>query len=332
MAKGSSARPTPSGTRDVLPDEMGELRTLTRAMIDRLDSAGYGEIRTPSVEYERAMPGSELGPDPAYRLIDEHGDALVLRSDMTLPIARIATTRYSGAQRPLRFCYLARSWRRVKPLSGEPREILQLGGELIGHGAIEGSTEVLGLLGEVLTASGLNEWRVAIGHGAIAAQLLDAASVTVEQRSLGLDALDSGNMSELKELFGGVGLPGRDTSLPDALAMRFDFSADGAAGLEAFGSDGLPAVAELRDTVLALPAELQARVIADFSLRPKLGYYEGVVFEVYDPAVGRALGGGGRYDRLMREFGQESTAIGFALDTELVHAAVAGERRGEVRR
>ncbi|MEI6447687.1 MAG: ATP phosphoribosyltransferase regulatory subunit, partial [Actinomycetes bacterium] len=308
-----------------------ELRNLTRAMIDRLDSAGYGEVRTPSVEYERSMPGSELGPEPAYRLIDEHGDSLVLRSDMTLPIARIATTRYSGQHGPLRLCYLARSWRRVKRLSGEPREILQLGGELIGHDPIEASSEVLGLLGDILSATGLRDWRVAIGHAGVAPQMLEAARLDPERGSLGLAALDSGNISELKALLEDVEAPGVGGSLADALAKRFDLSLDGLEGLDSFASGGVPAVVELRETLAALPGDLQARTIADFSLRPKLGYYEGIIFEVYDPEVGRALGGGGRYDRLMRELGRETTAIGFALDTDLVHAAVAGEQRGEGR-
>ena len=326
MANGSSARPAPSGTRDVLPDEMAELRAMTRLMIDTLDAAGYGEVRTPTLEYERAMPGSELGPPAAYRLLDEHGDSLILRSDMTLPIARIATTRYEQSDFPLRFCYLARSWRRVKPRSGEATEILQLGGELLGADPNEASAEALRLLAQVMDVSGLRDWKLAIGHAGISAALLDKYAVAAGEREQALSALATGDVVTLKALFAGTAEFLKSNNLADALTHRCVASAIS----NEYSSTGIDAIDELIETVLELPEELQSRVIIDFSLRPRIGYYEGLVFEVYDPAVGKPLGGGGRYDALMNRLGHETSAVGFALDTELVHAAVAGEERGEM--
>src|SRR5205085_7081233 len=82
----------PSGTRDVLPDEMRELRALTDRVREVFERAGYGEVYTPALEYERTF---DIGTQPAYRLFDEHGNVLALRSDMTVPIARLAATRYA---------------------------------------------------------------------------------------------------------------------------------------------------------------------------------------------------------------------------------------------
>ena len=67
------------------------------------------------------------------------------------------------------------------------------------------------------------------------------------------------------------------------------------------------------------------RVIYDLGLVRELGYYTGAVFEVYDPAVGFALGGGGRYDELLGRFGRELPACGVALDIQRVHQAQAAE-------
>jgi ATP phosphoribosyltransferase regulatory subunit len=67
------------------------------------------------------------------------------------------------------------------------------------------------------------------------------------------------------------------------------------------------------------------RVIFDLGLVRALGYYTGAVFEVYDPAVGFALGGGGRYDDLIGRFGRELPACGVALDVQRVHLAQAAE-------
>jgi ATP phosphoribosyltransferase regulatory subunit len=68
-------------------------------------------------------------------------------------------------------------------------------------------------------------------------------------------------------------------------------------------------------------------VIFDLGLVRELGYYTGAVFEVYDPAVGFALGGGGRYDDLLGRFGRALPAVGFAIGVDRLHAALAGEGR-----
>ena len=88
--------PIPSGTRDVLPDEMGELRTLSERLRAVFSDAGYGEVYTPALEYEAVITRGALdGARPAYRVFDENGEVLVLRSDMTVPIARVVGSRYS---------------------------------------------------------------------------------------------------------------------------------------------------------------------------------------------------------------------------------------------
>ena len=108
--------PIPRGTRDVLPDEMGELRTLTERVRAVFTDAGYGEIYTPALEYETVIErGSLGGARPAYRVFDETGEVLVLRSDMTVPIARVVGTRYANAQLPLRFAYFAHCYRASRP-------------------------------------------------------------------------------------------------------------------------------------------------------------------------------------------------------------------------
>ena len=105
----------PSGTRDVLPDEMRELRAITDALRGVFELHGYGEVYTPAIEYESVLRRGDGGAQPAYRVVDDHGDVLALRADMTVPIARVVATRYQTAEPPLRFCYVAHAYRRVTP-------------------------------------------------------------------------------------------------------------------------------------------------------------------------------------------------------------------------
>ena len=69
-------------------------------------------------------------------------------------------------------------------------------------------------------------------------------------------------------------------------------------------------------------------MIFDLGLLRDLGYYTGAVFEVYDPALGAPLGGGGRYDDLLGRFGRPLPAVGFALNVERLHVALRGRRSG----
>src|SRR5689334_16422131 len=98
----------PSGTRDVLPDEMRELRAMTDRIRGVFERSGYGEVYTAAPEFARTVEQTRnAGAHPAYRMFDDHGNVLILRSEMTIPIARVAATRYAHVDPPLRFCYLA---------------------------------------------------------------------------------------------------------------------------------------------------------------------------------------------------------------------------------
>jgi hypothetical protein len=91
--------PIPAGTRDVLPDEMRELRRLHGALIDVLEARGYGEVATPAIEYDEVLSrGEGRATGSAYRFFDESGDLLALRSDMTVPIARLVSSRFADAE------------------------------------------------------------------------------------------------------------------------------------------------------------------------------------------------------------------------------------------
>ena len=148
--------PTPPGTRDILPEEMRELRALEAALRDAFEERGYGEVATPTIEYAEVLRrGDERYANAAYRFFDERGDLLALRSDMTIPIARLVATRLPDAEPPFRLCYLARAYRAVSPQRGQMREFTQAGVELIGAPAPEGTAEVIEVLSAALDAAGL---------------------------------------------------------------------------------------------------------------------------------------------------------------------------------
>jgi len=316
----TTIHPIPSGTRDVLPDEMRELRDITEAVRGVFELDGYGEVWTPALEYETVL-GRGGGAPPAYRVFDDHGEVLALRTDMTVPIARLVATRYPTAEPPLRFCYFAHVYRGVRPHRGQNREFLQAGIELVGSPAPDGTAEALSVLCHALTATGLRGYRIGLGDASLYRTLLrsygvedavgdrlvlalvarDFVALESELARLELDDADAQQLLRVPQIRGG----------PDVL--------DDAQGPVA------EAVAGLRRVHGLLAPEVADRVIFDLGLARDLGYYTGAVFEVYDPALGAPLGGGGRYDDLLGRFGRPLPAVGFALGIDRLHIALAGE-------
>src|SRR5437879_13245552 len=90
--------PIPSGTRDVLPDETREVRAITDTLRRVFERHGYGEVYTPALEYESVLARADVAEtQPPYRVADEPGEVLNLRSAITAPIAGGAATRHGAS-------------------------------------------------------------------------------------------------------------------------------------------------------------------------------------------------------------------------------------------
>src|SRR6478752_520069 len=203
--------PIPSGTRDVLPDETREARAITDALRRVFESYGYGEVYTPALEYESVLARADMAEaQPAYRVFDESGAVLVLRSDMTVPIARVVATRYASSEPPLRFCYFAHCYRGVRPQRGQPRELLQAGIELIGSPAPDGTAEALTVLCDALDATGLKGFRIGLGDASLYPGLLETLGVGEEARERILQALVKGDFVGVEREMETTGVTGDD--------------------------------------------------------------------------------------------------------------------------
>jgi ATP phosphoribosyltransferase regulatory subunit len=315
----------PSGTRDVLPDEMRELRAMTDRIRNVFERAGYGEVYTPALEYESTLAEGWTGVTvPAYRVFDEQGHVLVLRTDMTIPIARLVSTRYQHSEPPLRFCYFAHAYRGVRPQRGQSRELLQAGVELIGSAAPEGTAEALSVMCAALDAAGLENYRVGLGDASLYPGLLETMGVGEEARERILQALVKGDFVGVEHEMHTTGVTSEDAEL----LLKVPTIRGGADVLAGLSGALEHAATGMRAIHALLEPRVAGRLIFDLGLVRSLGYYTGAVFQVYDPAHGVPIGSGGRYDELLGQFGRPMPAVGFALNVERLHIALTGEERG----
>jgi ATP phosphoribosyltransferase regulatory subunit len=329
FAAADMTHPIPPGTRDILPDEMRELRRLRAALIDAFEGAGYGEVATPTIEYHDVLArGDVRGAPAAYRFFDERGELLAMRPDMTIPIARLVAGRFAASEPPFRFCYVGNAYRAIRPQRGQMREFMQAGVELVGAPAPEGTVEVVEVLGAALDAAGLTRAVIGLGDADLYRQLLSQLGVAEDRRQTILDRLAAHDLVGLELEVSELGLADSE----EQTLLRLPELRGGPEVLELARELGGQAVERATARLAATYEGLAARGVAgrvklDLGLLRDLGYYTGAILEVYDPALGHVLGGGGRYDELMARFGRPLPAAGFALHLERVHIAQAEEER-----
>ena len=324
-----TSQPLPTGTRDVLAEEMRELRAIESTLLELFASRGYEEVATPTIEYQDAFARG-AGPEgtATYRFLDESGSVLALRNDMTVPIARLVARRFATDPGPFRLAYSGSVFRPVRPQRGQLREMRQIGVELIGSDAPAGTAELIEILVAALDAVGLQSAVVGLGDADLFPSLLGELGVEGGAKERILDRLTAHDLVAIEAEAGDLaGLGDAERATIVALSnLR-----GGPEVLDRARSLGGPAIERasttLAETLAALAAAgIADRVQVDFGLLRDLGYYTGAIVEIYDPAVGEAIGGGGRYDDLLGRFGSPQPAAGFALYLERLHVAQAAEQ------
>lgn len=306
----------PLGMRDWLPDELAKRRRIEARVLRRMAAWGYREIETPTLEYDETVgKASATADDQRFTLFDRQGLSLVLRPDMTAPIARVVGSLLADVPLPLRLCYRASVFRRQRKEAGRSAEFPQIGVELVGDGSADADAEVIALAVDCLRAAEVARFSLAVGHMGFLTELLQ---VTVPEAVL-RDELK--RLLARRDFVGFRQAVGRST-LPDAAKERLLALLSLRGGVETLEeaarvAAGVGCGAAL-DTLRRLWDVLEAygvaaHVVFDLTLIGHLGYYTGVLFEGYAADHGFPILHGGRYDHLMALFARPAPATGFAL-------------------
>ena len=242
---------------------------------------------------------------------DLDGRVLALKPDVTLSIAKNThATRHSSEK----FYYLENVYRLDKP-SGGYREISQLGLEYIGQLDALATYEVLSLAQQTLEAVSENH-RMQLSHIGLWVSLLDSLSIEPSLRKDIMECVRSKKIHELKARLEKAGVAPAAAELIQraaALCGEFDETLKAARSLAI-----CPGMTEALDELEAVHRLLREkgwanRLLLDFSLVNDSDYYGGIVFQGYVEGIPRALLAGGYYGNLLRKFGRNLDAIGFAV-------------------
>lgn len=321
----------PYGTKDLLPKEAKRKRMLEQRMAELFELWGYEEIVTPTYEYLDTF-ASYSADSGLIKFLDKNNSTLVLRPDMTAPIARIAASRLKDAVLPLRLSYIANVFRYEQAQAGRQCEFYQGGVELLGSPGSAADAEVIALAVETLRISGVNNFKLSLGNISFINGIMEEAGlkedasmqiktmmmtrniVGIENCLKKYDIMQSRQkiIMNLHELYGGKEI------LNKAKKMIKNSKSQDAV-------DNLLEIYELLESY-----NVQDYISFDLGLIRNFNYYTGVVFEGYMPGLGFPVLGGGRYDNLVSSFGKNCPATGFAIGLERV--LLAKERQQADRR
>lgn len=303
----------PIGMRDTF-SEIYEKREAVR-QIGRsfLRARGYDFVQTPTLEYfDTVGKASAIYDASLFKLVDSQGNTLVLRPDMTTPIARVATSKLLKERIPLRLAYFDNVFRAQEMEGGRPAEFDQMGIELIGDSSVYADAEVIVTAIEMLQQFGLQDFKVTIGHAGVLHCILKDYTETEAQASKLRKLLVQRNYVGFEEAVLTFELP---KTKSDALLQFIEEATHlpSIHDIEKYVSknNALDYMQKLEQLLQA--AGLSEFVTFDFTITSHMNYYTGMLFEIVASGSGFLLGNGGRYDGLLEEFGSKVGATGFGI-------------------
>lgn len=321
---------TPDGVRDIYGVECTRKAAIQNRILEIFHLYGYQDIETPTFEFFDIFNESRgsVKAKEMFKFFDRDNHTLVLRPDETPAIARCVTKYFTEEDMPLRLCYLERTFINNTSYQGRLKEAAQTGVELIGDDSSDADAEILAMVIRALKAAGLTEFQVELGEVDFFRGLLEEAGMDEEMEEKLRELIENKNYfgveelvmeqpipQELKDAF--LKLPELFGSLEDIQAAR-EFTKNPRA---------LRAIDRLEEVNRILEYyDLSEYVSYDLGMLSQYQYYTGIIFKAYTYGTGDYIVNGGRYDKLLVQFGKDAPAVGFGISVDDLMLALSRQK------
>ncbi|MCR5743601.1 MAG: ATP phosphoribosyltransferase regulatory subunit [Lachnospiraceae bacterium] len=318
---------TPEGMRDRYNEECARKENIKGRLMKVIHSYGYRDIETPTIEFFDIFnkdKGSVISRD-MFKLFDKENNTLVIRPDITPAIARAVSKYFADEDMPIRLSYCGNTFVNSQGHQGKMKEATQVGAELIGDETSDADAEMIALIIDTLKSTGLLEFQVDIGHVGFFEGIVEEAGLdeeeTLELKELleaknyfGIDELlSANNVSEesknvilkITESYGTIeqisGI--RDITKNEKIISSVDYLEKLYQILKFYG--------------------LEQYVTFDLGTLSHYKYYTGIIFQAYTYGTGEMIVTGGRYDKLISQFGKNSASVGFGINLDMLMLALS---------
>ena len=297
---------------------------------------GFQYLETPSFEYSdsigKFLPDKDRPDEGVFSFKDEN-KWLSLRYDLTAPLARYVAKNYLEIPKPFKRYQLGTVWRNEKPGPGRFREFLQFDADFVGTKSLQADAELCVMISEILEKCGLNkeEYIIKISSRKITEELFKKISLDNNVQKLtalrALDKVDRLGWDGVKQLLG----KGRKDKSGD-FTQGANLNSSNIDIIEKELKKKSPETEDLLEILKIFDNYAFTNYEFDPSIIRGLEYYTGPIFEVnlkFDVKNNKgqviqfgSIGGGGRYDNLVNNFGNfEAPATGISIGLDrLVYA------------
>ena len=303
------------GTRDFFPEQMEPRKKVFDLLRENAIKYGFKEVESPAFEEMKlltAKSGDEI-KSQIFVMEKRSNEEIGMRFDITVPLTRMFIEKQKEVPKPVKWFYISRMWRYEAPQKGRLREFYQFGVELFGSDKIQSDAEVIGLAADNLVSLGLNE---------------KDFSIRVSNRELIQGLLENIGVKKIEDTLRVLDKKSKIT--PEDFEKELNFlSKEQIKKINKFlesrkisdtkklvNKKGKQAAEEL-EKLFSLLKIMDKDKYVEFSpeIARGLAYYTGTVFECFDKkGKFRAILGGGRYDKMVEQFGgQPCPATGFAM-------------------
>ena len=321
---------TPDGVRDIYGVECTRKAAIQNRILEIFHLYGYQDIETPTFEFFDIFNESRgsVKAKEMFKFFDRDNHTLVLRPDETPAIARCVTKYFTEEDMPLRLCYLERTFINNTSYQGRLKEAAQTGVELIGDDSSDADAEILAMVIRALKAAGLTEFQVELGEVDFFRGLLEEAGMDEEMEEKLRELIENKNYFGVEELVMEQPIP---QELKDAFLKL----------PELFGSlEEIQAAREFTKNPRALRAidrleevnrileyyDLSEYVSYDLGMLSQYQYYTGIIFKAYTYGTGDYIVNGGRYDKLLIQFGKDAPSVGFGISVDDLMLALSRQK------
>ena len=310
----------PQGIEEALPADAARLESLRRNLLDMYSRWGYQLVMPPMIEFLESLltgTGHDLNLQ-TFKLIDQlTGRSMGLRADMTPQVARIDAHQLKN-DAPNRLCYMGTVLHTLPDGFGSSRSPFQVGAELYGHGGVESDVEVLCLMVETLSATGIKDVYIDIGHVGIYRGLSKQAGFNENQEATLFEMMQRKAIPEIQSFLAEQSI---DKDIADMLNLLPELhggndclqrATDAFAKADSSVRDAL----EYLKQAVALLKKRIGDIDINFDLSELRGfhYHTGLLFAAYTLGEGQEIARGGRYDDIGQVFGRARPATGFSTD------------------
>ena len=320
---------TPEGTRDLLFEECKARRQVESELSKLFVSIGYCEVVTPTLEFFDVF-SKQINQEKMYKVTDSKGRLMVLRPDLTTPVARITATRLKSAVLPIRLYYNQNVYRVNQSMRGRSDEVAQSGVELIGASGIKADLEIIVTAINALSKCAVSDYRFELGDVGFFKALMSDLPISDDEKEDIRVFIESKNYASLNDLIEKLDGCNENAKAIGKLPQLFggDEVFEEAMNL-AYNDEAKKTLEYLKNIYHELvKMGYGEKITVDLGLVQKIDYYTGLVFRGYIEWSGEPVLTGGRYDTLPSEFGMDTSATGFAVNVDAVANArlIAGKK------